>query len=158
MNDRKKDIIRKLEKGGEDVVCFYKTLSPEQLDTQIYTDGAAWTARQLLAHLITIERSMHWLFRNILDGGPGSPENFDIERFNRTQPRKLDGFSFQELLDQFGAVRDETIGIVRNMEEADLDREGRHAFHGHGKLERFILWAHEHSLIHQEDVRRVLQL
>lgn len=158
MNGRQKDMVRKLEKGGEEVVLFYRALSPEQLEMQIYTDGAAWTTRQVLAHLISIERSMHWLFRNILEGGPGSPENFDIERFNRTQPRKLDGFSIEELIGQFRAVRDETIGIVRDMDDADLDREGRHAFHGHGKLERFILWAHEHSRIHQEDMRRVLKL
>lgn len=43
------------------------------------------------------------------------------------------------------------------MTEADLDREGRHAFHGHGKLERFIRWAREHADLHMSDVRRVME-
>ena len=46
--------------------------------------------------------------------------------------------------------------IVREMKEEDLDREGMHAFHGKGKLDRFIRWAYEHARIHKEDVRKVL--
>jgi hypothetical protein len=106
---------------------------------------------------VTIENSMHWVFRNILDGGPGSPETFDIDRFNRTQPRKLDGLPLEEVIRRFQAVRDETVTIVTRMAEVDLDREGRHAFHGPGKLERFIQWAYEHAAIHLEDTRKVVK-
>jgi len=45
--------------------------------------------QEILAHFITIERSMHRLFKDILSGGRGSRPDFDVERFNRTQPRKL---------------------------------------------------------------------
>ena len=61
-----------------------------------------------------------------------------MERFNRTQPGKLDGRTIDELIEQFKSIREDTISIVRKMSENDLDREGRHAFHGNGKLERFI--------------------
>ncbi|MGD9313815.1 MAG: DinB family protein, partial [Desulfobacterales bacterium] len=114
------------------------------------------TVQQVLAHFITIEGSMQWLFKNILAGGPGSPEGFDVERFNRTQPKKYDGKTIDELIAQFQSVRNETIAIVRAMSDADLDREGRHAFHGHGKLERFIVWAYEHVELHLEDLRQRL--
>ena len=99
---------------------------------------------------------MHWLFRNILQGGPGAPDDFDIERFNRSQPKKLDGLSLAELIDRFRAVRTETADIVKQMQEDDLDRQGRHAFHGPGRLERFIRWAYEHARLHEDDVRRAL--
>jgi hypothetical protein len=46
--------------------------------------------------------------------------------------------------------------IAREMKEEDLDREGVHAFHGKGKLERFIRWAYEHARIHEGDIRKVL--
>jgi hypothetical protein len=48
----------------------------------------------------------------MLTGGPGSPQDFDLERFNRTQPAKLDGLSLDELIERFGAVRRETIAIA----------------------------------------------
>jgi hypothetical protein len=44
------------------------------------------------------------------------------------------------------------------MAEGDLDREGRHVFLGHGRLERFVRWAYEHAHLHLEDVRRALAL
>jgi len=54
-------------------------------------------------------------------------------------------------------VRRETIRIVREMQEEDLDRAGLHAFHGKGKLDRFIRWAYEHVRIHAEDIRKELE-
>ncbi len=157
MNDRRTPIIAELEKNLADAIVFFESLSPDALGTQVYQDGAQWTVQQVLAHFITIERSMQWLFKDILAGGPGSPEGFDVERFNRTQPKKLDGKTIDELIALFQSVRNETISIVRSMSDADFDREGRHAFHGHGKLERFIHWAYEHVALHLEDLRRRMQ-
>lgn len=158
MNDRRTDLIRELENAGEQTVALYAGLSAQQLATRLYQDGAQWTVQQVLAHLITIEKSMQWLFRNILQGGPGTSEDFDVERFNRSQPRKLDGLSLAEMTDRFRAVRAETIEIVRQMQEDDLDRRGRHAFHGPGRLERFIRWAYEHARLHEDDIRSHLKL
>jgi hypothetical protein len=42
------------------------------------------------------------------------------------------------------------------MKGEDLDREGMHAFHGKGTLDRFIRWAYEHARIHEDDIRKVL--
>lgn len=156
MKDRGKPIIAELEKNLEDTIAFYKSLSPDALGIQVYQDGAKWTVQQVLAHFITIERSMQWLFKDILAGGPGSPEGFDVERFNRTQPIKYDGKSADELMAEFRSVRNDTIAIVDGMSDADFDREGRHAYHGHGKLERFIIWAYEHVELHLEDLRKRL--
>ena len=99
---------------------------------------------------------MQWLFQDLLAGGPGSPEDFDLDRFNRTQPKKLDGLSLGDLCDQFRSGRREIIAIVENMADKDLDREGRHAFHGHGRLERFITWVYEHARLHLDDIRKIL--
>jgi len=157
MNDRRTIIIAGLEKNLDDSIALFKSLSSHELSIQVYQDGAQWTVQQVLAHFITIEHSMQWLFKDILAGGPGSPEGFDVERFNRTQPRKLDGKTGDELIAQFKSVRNDTVSIVRSMSDADFDREGRHAFHGHGKLERFITWAYEHVGLHLEDLRKRLQ-
>lgn len=155
--DRRSDIVAALEKGMDDTIDFFESLTPEQLSMRIYQEGARWTARQVVAHFITIERSMHWLFNNILSGGQGSPEDFDVDRFNLNQTSKLDDLDLDALLSQFRSVRKETVAIVQRMTESDLDREGRHAFHGWGKLERFIRWAYEHARIHEDEIRKVLQ-
>ena len=157
MTDRRDDIAAELERGLAETVSLFRSLSPEQLRTPLYQDGARWTVQQVLAHFAVIERSMHRLFADILAGDPGAPPDFDVDRYNLTQTRKLDGLSLDELIERFTAVRRETIRIVREMQEEDLDREGLHPFHGNGKLGRFIRWAYEHARIHEEDIRKVLK-
>ena len=153
---RKPNIIEQLAKNSREVGAFFKSLSPEDLALRVYPKSPGWTVKQVLAHFITIERSMHWLFKNILSGGPGSPKDFDIDRFNRSQPRKLDGHSLEELIIQFEDVRAETISIVDKMLEEDLDRTGWHVFHGNDTLERFICWAYEHVNLHTDDIRKAI--
>jgi hypothetical protein len=155
--DRCREIVLQLEKGSEDTVSFFKSLTPQQLHTRVYQDGAHWTAQQVVAHFITIERSMHRLFDNILSGGEGAPEDFDVDRFNLRQTQKLEGLDLQTLIDQFQTVRQETIAMAEKMSESDLDREGRHPFHGKGKLERFVRWAYEHTRIHEDEIRKIFQ-
>ena len=157
MTDRRAQIIASLEEGRKETLSFFRSQTPEQLETQVYHDEVTWTARQVLAHLVTIERSMQRLCRDMLAGGPGTPPDFDVDRFNRTQPQKLDGLTFDELAEQFSHVRGETIAIVEAMSDKDLDRKGVHAFHGPGTLDRFIRWAYEHARLHEADVRRVLE-
>jgi hypothetical protein len=157
MVSRRNGIIAELKKNEEEIIALYRGLNSEQLGMMVYQEDPGWTVRQVLAHFITIERSMQWLFKDFLAGGPGSPEDFDVERFNLTQPRKLDGLSLNELIAKFRSVRRDTIGLVEGMDDKDLDREGRHAFHGHGKLERFVVWAYEHARLHLDDIREKLE-
>jgi hypothetical protein len=152
------DIVARLEEGAEATAAFFVSLTPEQLAVQVYAEGAQWNVRQVLAHLVTIERSMQWLFRDILAGGEGSPQDFDLERFNRSQPARLDALSLDVLLALFAVTRAETVAIVEGMADGDLDREGRHAFLGVDRLERFVRWAYEHARLHEEDVREALDL
>jgi hypothetical protein len=155
--DRRADIIDALESSLTRSIDFFRTLTPEQLSLSIYPDGGQWTAKQVLAHFITIERSMHRLFANILEGGRGTPADFDLDRFNYSQVPKLDPLTPDQLIEQFKQVRGETIEMVRAMSEADLDRRGYHAFHGDGKLERFIRWAYEHAKLHEDDIRTAIR-
>jgi hypothetical protein len=157
MTGRKEVIIEALKADAGATIAFFEELTPDQLATRIYPEGASWSARQVLAHLITIENSMQRLFRDILAGIPDSSRGFDIERFNRTQPQKLEGLGLTELTARFQTVRAQTIATVEAMTEGDLDREGWHPFHGAGRLERFVCWAFEHSRGHIDDIRRKLE-
>jgi hypothetical protein len=157
MADRRAEIAGELERGLEGTLSFFKSLRPVELQTRVYADGAKWTVKQVLAHLIAIERSMQNLFRSILAGGPGSPQDFDVDRFNLTQTRKYDALALEELIERLTDVRRKTICIVRGMKEEDLDREGMHAFHGKGTLDRFIRWVYQHVRLHEQDIRTSLR-
>ena len=158
MSNTRIEIIDKLEECAAQTIALFSSLTSEQLEQEVYQDGARWRVRQVLAHFITIERSMQFLFKDILAGGTGGSEGFDIERFNRSQPAKLDGKSMDELTKLFSDVRRETISIVDAMSDEDLQRQGVHAFHGHDKLERFIRWAYEHAELHERDIKTIFGL
>lgn len=155
--DRQTEIMEELTSGLDNSIRFFQSLTPQQLALEVYQEGARWTAKQVVAHFVTIERSMQKLFENILSGGPGAPADFDVNRYNKSMVAKLEGLSLDELIAQFKEVRRKTIDIVARMSDSDFDREGFHAFHGHGRLERFIRWAYEHARLHEEDIRNALQ-
>jgi hypothetical protein len=55
-------------------VSFFKSLSPGELRTQVYADGAQWSVQQVLSHFAAIERPMHWLlsvYAEMVDFGSG---------------------------------------------------------------------------------------
>lgn len=157
MASQKNEILSLLKAGGAETELLFSEVAEAALAVPVYTESVQWSVRRVLAHLVTIEHSMQKLFENILAGGPGAPEDFDVDRFNRTQPQKLDGLTREALLERFRAVRTHTIAMVAGMTESDLSREGRHPFHGHGKLERFIRWAYEHARLHEDDVRQAIE-
>jgi hypothetical protein len=43
------------------------------------------------------------------------------------------------------------------MKEKDLDREGTHAFHVKGKLDRFIRWAYKDARLNEDDIQKALK-
>ena len=157
MNEKRNHILAELKANQEEINRFFIALSEDQLAKSLYQKEVQWTVRQMLGHLITIEASMHKLFEDLLAGGPGfTARDFDVERFNRSQPQKLDGLSLPVALERFREVRDKTVAMVARMSEADLDREGQHPFHGLDRLERFVRWAYEHARLHLEDARKVI--
>lgn len=158
MNSRIEEIATRLAESGQETIALFRSLDANALNTPVHSEGdSPWQARDLLAHFVTIERSMHVLFSNMLAGGGGDDGAFDINRYNRGQVAKLAGTEVEELIAQFEAVRGETVRLVRSMQESDLDREGRHPWHGVGRLERFVRWAYEHVALHEAELQAALQ-
>ncbi len=155
MHDRA-SLSRHLEASALATEAFFRAIPSSDFDRPVYSDGAAWTLRELLAHLAGIERSMHWLFANLLAGGEGSPADFDLERYNRSQPAKLAGQSTDELLARYRRGRQVTLSILSSMRDAELHIRGRHAYHGQGRLGDFIAWAGIHESLHLADAAAAL--
>lgn len=151
---RRDALLAELRASRDRVADLYRALPPGALGVRVYDDGARWTAKQVLAHLITIERTMPLLWKSLLAGtSAASSAEFDLERFNRAQPAKLDPLTIDELLARFDDVRAASIERVAALSEDDLTRVGVHPFLGEGTLERFVAWAWVHADGHLADVR-----
>ncbi len=82
MDSRRNGIIVELKINEEEIITFFKGLNSGQLGMIVYPEDPGWTVQQVLAHFITIEGPMQWLFIDILAGGPGSPEDTDTANWS----------------------------------------------------------------------------
>jgi hypothetical protein len=157
MDRRRQQISAKLRQAELDTLMLFGSLSDADQQAHVHGEGdAAWSAHDLLAHFVTIERSTHALFRNLIEGGAGTPEDFDLDRFNRSQVAKLADAGMGSLMRDFSQTRAETIRIIEAMADGDLDRQGRHAYLGDGTLEQFVKWVYEHTALHEAELREAL--
>jgi hypothetical protein len=151
------ELVQKLKSEGEKYAAIFANLTDNEWMKEVYTEGSVWTIRSILAHLVTAERGLAKLFANIRDGGPGASEDFDIDRYNASQQEKTRELTPRELLEQYKAVRAEMTAWVSSLNEADLDKTGRHPFMGHTTLREMIKLIYLHNQLHYRDLRKVLK-
>jgi hypothetical protein len=145
----------RLKKEGEKVIAYFSSLSEEQWQAEVYTEGETWTVRSVLAHFVTSERGLLVLFERIRQGGPGSPDDFSIDRYNARQQQKTRDLTPPELLAQYAEVRGNSVDWVSGLAEEDLVKEGRHPFLGHVSLVEMIKMLYLHNQIHFRDIRKL---
>lgn len=150
-------LAEKLQAEGQKLYTYLSTLSDAQWQTSIYTEGAEWTVRSILAHLVTAEKAFIKLFENVRQGGPGASEDFDIDRYNAAQQARTHELTSTELLEQFQATRAAMIQWVAGIEQADLAKKGRHAAMGITSIEEMIKMVYLHNQMHLRDIKKAVK-
>ncbi len=151
------NLAAKLKSEGEKFSAFFGGLTPEQWNTEIYTEGSTWTVRSILAHLMTAERAFVRLFEDVRQGGPGASEDFVIDQYNARQQEKTRDESPAQLLAEYREARERMIAWVSALNEVDLERTGRHPFLGMTTLREMIKMIYIHNQTHYRDIRRVMK-
>jgi uncharacterized damage-inducible protein DinB len=151
------ELADKLRSEGEKFHGIFAGLTDEQWQAEVYTEDQTWTIRNVLAHLVTSERGLVKLFERIRVRGEGSPNDFSIDRYNAAQQRKTKDLSPQELLEQYQAVRADSVAWTLSLDESDLEQEGRHPFLEMTTLREMIKMLYLHNIIHYRDMKKVLK-
>ena len=97
------------------------------------------------------------LFEQVRQGGVGAADDFSIDRYNTAQQQKTKDLSPQELLEQYEAIRADSIAWTLSLEEADLEKQGKHPFLGMTSLREMIKMLYLHNQIHYRDMKKVLK-
>jgi len=147
-------LAERLKAEGEKMTEFFATLSEGQWQSEVYTEETTWTIRNVLAHLVTAERGFVKLFEQIRGGGPGTADDFSIDRYNAAQQARSKKLTPLELLEQYKSIRAEMISWVIGLDEADLEKVGRHPFLGVTTLNEMIKMIYRHNQIHYRDIRK----
>jgi hypothetical protein len=115
-----------------------------------------WTAFDIVGHLIHAEHT-DWIPRAAMILEHGESQTF--KPFNREgQNEKSQSKSLPQLLDEFAAVRAESLSRLRamNLEPGDLDRRGRHPNFGPVTLGQLLATWAAHDLTHLHQLSRLL--
>ncbi|NCP88091.1 MAG: hypothetical protein CO094_09095 [Anaerolineae bacterium CG_4_9_14_3_um_filter_57_17] len=150
-------LSEKLRSEGERALTFFAALTPEQWNAPVYTEGETWTVRSVLAHFVTAERGFLKIFADILAGGPGSSDDFDINRYNASQQAKTADLPPAELLALFGQTRAEMVDFAAGLSEADLQKTGRHPALGISTLGEMLKLVYLHNSMHFRDLKKALE-
>jgi len=151
------ELADKLNSEGEKFYALFAGLSDDQWSVEVYTEDETWTLRNVLAHFVTSERGLVKLFERIRQTGEGSPDDFSIDRYNAAQQQKNRDVSPQELLEQYKAVRADSIAWTLSLAESDLEKQGRHPFIGMTTIREMIKMLYLHNQLHYRDMKKVLK-
>jgi hypothetical protein len=147
-------LAERLRAEGERTAAFFAALTGDQWQQVVYTEGAEWKVRDMLAHFVSVEKSILKLFENIREGDMGASKDFSVDRFNAEQVSKLAEISPSDLLAQYQEARAKMIAWVSGLSESDLQKTGRHPFLGVTTLGEMIKMVYRHNQIHLRDLRR----
>jgi DinB family protein len=151
------DLAEKLESEGEKFFAIFAGLTAEQWQTEVYTEDTTWTIRNVLSHFVTSERALIKLFEQIRQGGAGSSEEFSIDRYNASMQARMKDVTPEELLEQYRAIRAESVVWVSGLKESELELRGRHPFLGPTVIREMIKMLYLHNQLHYRDMKRALK-
>ncbi len=150
-------LSEKLLSEGERALTFFAALKPEQWDALVYTEGSQWTVRSVLAHFVTAERGFLKIFADVLAGGPGASDDFDINRYNASQQAKTATLTPAELMEGFRLTRAEMAAFAAGLSETDLQKQGRHPALGISTLGEMLKLVYLHNSMHFRDLKKALR-
>ena len=151
------ELAEKLKSEGEKFAGIFSGIANEQWEAEVYTEGATWTIRNVLAHFVTSERGLVKLFESIRLGGTGAADDFSIDRYNASQQEKTKDSTPAELLETYKEIRANTVTWVSGLKEDELELKGRHPFLEVTTLREMVKMLYIHNQVHYRDLKKVLK-
>jgi hypothetical protein len=130
----------------------------DRWDTPVYTEGAAWTVRQLAIHLMISDKGQSNTAMAIARGEDLIPADFDLERYNRRSVEKRAETSIGDVRAGLAESFAEREAWLDSLDDAALDNQGRH---GSGRIlsvAQIMQVMADHERDHANDIAKVLNI
>jgi hypothetical protein len=123
----------------------------------VYSSEAGhWTVHDVLAHLADSERGQIGQIRRLVAGERTVPDNFDLARWNRRVVEKRASQPTGELLGEILGAYADLAQLLADLDEADLDKVGRHSRGDLLSVEDFFRRIADHRAQHAQELRAAL--
>lgn len=99
----------------------------DRWEQQVYSDGLAWTVRQVLVHVADADRGHNRQAMGYAEGQQVIPPDFDVQRYNVRTTEKLASKTVDEARMEMSQSRQALLEWLDSVDEEKLNREGLHA-------------------------------
>lgn len=130
----------------------------DRWDAPVYTEGAAWTVRQVVIHLMVSDQGQNTMLKAIARGEEGVPADFDLERYNRRSVEKRAETSIQDLRAALAASFAERDAWLDTLDESQLEQSGRHGSGQTLTVAQILAVIANHDRAHAADIAHALGL
>lgn len=125
-------------------------------DETLYSDGARWTIRQLLIHLMIADKGLNRVMQGIAEDQQIIPEDYDIDRYNRRSVEKSAEITVEQARAGLAQSRQELFDWLDSIDEDTLDKEGRHPARIIMPIHQMLDIMAQHERDHADDIARYL--
>ena len=155
--ERRAHWAQKLSESRSALFELLDSLSPEQWQTPVFTEGDTWTVGAVLGHLVENERGMSIHVHKIRNGEATIAEDFDLERWNAGGARRVGNIAPPELKDNAVAVRARTLEVMHSLDDNEWELTGRHPSRGEISVAQYYETIHAHEVGHLRDLQAALR-
>ncbi len=155
-NGKKAEWTAKLAESRAALDELINSLTPEQWETKVYSEGAEWTVRTVLGHLLEAEQGMSIQVHKIRKGEETVPEGFDIEQWNAGAEERTGTLSPDKLKQALAQTRQKTLEVMGTLNDEEWALTGRHPGRGIISIEQYYATIQGHELMHTKDIQEVL--
>lgn len=157
MSERKDQLRTHLESRHAETWPVLQSLSTDDLSVTVYlNDDQTWTVKDLIGHLADGERGNLGQVQRLVAGGQTVPEDFDLDRWNRSAVRKSGKLQPDELLTSIAEHYQMALDFLAGLDDDQLDLVGRHSSGEMLSAEGFLRRMVDHRAEHVADILQAL--
>ena len=148
----------KLAESQNALLNLIESLTPDQWESQVFSEGAQWSVLSTLRHLAESETGMSIQIHKTRKGQPTVPEGFDLDRWNAGTDTRMAEVSSDSIIETLKTTRAKTIEVMESLADDDWAKVGRHPSMGISSIEQYYGIIHGHQMTHIQDIRKALGL
>ncbi len=152
-NELNEYILRKLDERDK----LVSKISNDDLNINVQGHEDGWTTIDVVKHIVQSEKGMIQLIQKIILTGQGVPEDFDLNRYNKSQVKKLETISFGNLLEKLSQNKTDLVSLLDTVDESDYSKRGRHATGKLYSVEEIFQVIVDHDIYHLNQVLQHIQ-
>ena len=134
------------------------SLTEEQLQIPVISEGQIWTALDIVTHLLENERAMSIHVHKIRQGKETVPEGFDLDNWNAGLKERVEPRPLSALLEDLKRTRSKTLEILETIKDDEWQLQGRHPLRGVITIEQYYETIAGHDSWHTKDIKKALHL